>query len=217
MQTLTTQLLANGLTDRVLSEGQLRRLLSGSDQRRYHLVNRATEAGELLRLRRGRYVVASGLRRRPVHPFALAQAFVAGSFVSFESALSYHGWIPEAVRTIASVSPRRKSSANQHDVFGSFSFHPLALQPGSFLMQVERIQLDGQTALVARPLRALMDLICLRKREWQGMRWLVDGLRIDADLLQTISGEQIRELLGVYSQRRVHVFLARLGEALGDD
>ena len=61
------------------TERQLARLLDGTPQRRYNLVNRALHDGELLRLRRGRYLLASGLAQRKLHPFVLAQALRPGS------------------------------------------------------------------------------------------------------------------------------------------
>lgn len=217
MQTLTQEVVKQGLSERTLSELQLARLIKGSDQRRYHLVNRALAAGELVRLRRGRYVLASSLREQPANPYALAQAFAAGSYVSFETALAHHGWIPEAVRTIASATPGRKSNSLDHAVFGSYSFHPLALQPGSFMVLVERLQFAGQTALMAQPVRALVDLVCLRKQPWQGLDWLIEGLRIDTDSLRTITSAQIRALREVYSQRRMQDFLTGLAKELGCD
>lgn len=162
MQTLTHHIISSGLANRVLRDSQLARLLEGSPQRRYSLVNRALKAGELVQLLRGRYVLAQSLREYPAHPFALAQAFLPGSYVSFESSLAHAGWIPEAVRTVASVTPARKSYSYEHPLFGSFSFHPLAIHPGFFLALVGREQHNGQTMLVAQPCRALIDLICLR-------------------------------------------------------
>lgn len=217
MQTLTKTLIDAGLANRVLSESQLRRVVAGSPQRRYHLVNRAMAADELVRLRRGTYVLARGFRDFPAHPFALAQAFDAGSYVSFETALAHYGWIPEAVRSVASVSPGRKSSAHDHAVFGGFTFHPLAVDLGYFLVGVERLVLGGQVALVARPARALMDLVCLRKQEWQGLAWLIEGLRIDLDQLRTITSADIRALGEVYRHKRMHAFLHNLARELGND
>ncbi len=137
--------------------------------------------------------------------------------MSFETALAYHGWIPEAVRTVASVTPGRKSSEYQHAQFGSFSFHPLAVEPSGFLLMVERVELSGQFALVARPLRALMDLVCLRKQAWQGIDWLIDGVRVDADVLRDVNGDELRALRHVYRQRRVQAFLKSLSGELGHD
>lgn len=217
MQTLTQEILDRNLTNRVLYDTQLARLLDGTPQRRHHLVNRAMKAGELVRVRRGVYVLNAKLRQQPAHPFALAQALVPGSYVSFETALSHHGWIPEAVRTTASVTPRTKSDSLDHPLLGSFSFHPLAYQPGYFLELVSREQLEGQTVLVAKPIRALMDLVCLRKVEWLGLDWLTDGLRIDYEYLRRITNADIRTLEQVYTQKRVKSFLHSLARELGND
>jgi predicted transcriptional regulator of viral defense system len=217
MQTLTQELVRHGLANRLFTEAELRWLLKGSAQRRHHLVNRAMKAGELLRLRRGHYLVSSDYRDYPPHPFSLAQAFVPGSYVSFETALAHHGWIPEAVRVTASVTPRRKSVATEHPVFGSFSFHPLAIQQGYFLEQVERLHIEQQSMLVAKPFRALMDLVCLRKADWQGIDWLVEGFRIDSDTVRGITRTDIHALDGVYKQKRVENFLQSLAAELNHD
>jgi predicted transcriptional regulator of viral defense system len=217
MQTLTQQLIDLGLKNRVLTDSQLARIVGGSPQRRYGLVNRAMKAGELLRLTRGRYLLTDRFRDYPSHPFALVQAFVPGSYVSFETALAHHGWIPEAVYSTASVTPSRKSLDYTHPVFGRFSFHPLAIQAGYFLELVERVQITEQTMLVAEPFRALMDLVCLRKVEWQGMEGLTEGLRIDDEYFRNITSEDIRTLELVYKQKRVKAFLTSLARELGND
>ena len=217
MQSLTERLIELELANRVLSDTQLARVVGGSPQRRYGLVNRAMKAGELLRLTRGSYLLAEQFHDYPGHPFALAQAFVPGSYVSFETALAHHGWIPEAVYTTASVTPDRKSLDYEHPVFGHFSFHPLAIQTGYFLELVEHMQIAQQSLLVAEPFRALMDLVCLRKVEWQGLEWLTEGLRIDDETLRHIARADIKTLALVYKQKRVKVFLTSLARELGND
>lgn len=217
MQTLTRTLIDHGLQEKVLADTQLSRLIEGTPQRWHHLVDRAVKAGELVRLRRGRYVMARRFRARPAHPFALAQAFVPGCYVSFETALAHHGWIPEAVHTTACATPGRKSSTIVHPIHGSFSFSPLALKKGHFLEMVERLELGGQAALVALPLRALMDLVCLRKQEWQGLDWLVEGLRIDFEHLRGVTGADIRVLQSTYKTARMLAFLTAFSRELGND
>ena len=207
MQTLTEHLISLGLANRVITDSQLSRLLEGGAQRRYGLVNRAIKAGELLRLRRGCYLLAERFRDYPGHPFALAQFFVPGSYVSFETALSHHGWIPEAVYTTVSVTPARKSLEYEHETFGRFSFYPLAINPGYFLELVERKQITEQALLEAEPFRALMDLVCLRKTEWLGMEWLQESLRIDYEYLRQVTNADIRTLQLVYRHKRVALFL----------
>src|SRR5262249_13010590 len=144
-------------------------------------------------------------------------AIEPGSYVSFETALSHHGWIPERVRVTASVVPGRKSLQLDHAVLGAFTFHPLALHRTHFLELVEREQPDGQTALVAAPLRALIDLVPLRKIAWTSLAWLTDSLRIERDMLEGISRKQIRTLGAVYKQKRPNQFLGELTKELGLD
>ena len=217
MQTLINELAQRGLANRVVTDSQLARVLTGSDQRRYHLVNRAMKAGELHRLKRGLYLIDARFRDYPAHPFALAQAFVPASYVSFETALAHHGWIPEAVRTVASVTPGAKSFEYESKVFGRFTFQPLATEPGHFLELVDHVQVDQQAALVAQPARALLDLVCERKVEWQGMKWIIEGLRIETESLRKITSADVRTLALTYKQKRVKDFLNSLAKELGHD
>jgi hypothetical protein len=217
VQTLTETLIEQGLTERVLSERQLERAIGGTPTRRYGLVNRALRAQELIRIRRGLYMLPPKYRAEPPHPFAVAQALEPGSYVSFETALSNHGWIPEGVRVTACVVPGRKSSQLDHPLLGGYTFHPLALHKEHFLELIERRQFGSQTAWVARPLRALMDLVTLRKLDWQGLAWLNDSMRIDPQLLRKVTRTQMQTLSRAYKQQRPNNFLGALAKELGLD
>lgn len=216
MQTLTQVLLEQGWDRRILDDAQLARLLGGSDARRYGLVNRALQAGELLRLKRGLYVMTPHFRQTLPHPFVVAQALLPASYVSFEAALAWHGWIPEAVYATTSVTPGRKSLSYEVQDYGQFVFHPLALASGYFLSGVQRVELEGQHCLLASPLRALLDLACLRKLAWQGLPALLEGMRLDEDELYNVPHAEIEQLRPVYKHQRVRDYLEALVDALGD-
>ncbi len=217
MQTLTNMLVRQGLANRFLSVSQVRRLAGQGSQRRYGLVNRAIKAGELLRLQRGLYVLADRYREAPCHPFAVAQALVPGSYVSLETALTFHGWIPEHTVTTSCLVPGRKSRTYEHERMGRYTFHPLAYRQGFFLELVGRYRIGGQTMLVADPLRALLDLVCLRKAPWQGIAWLTEGLRIEPDVLRGVPADDFRVLAQVYKHKRVRFFLTALCRELDID
>jgi hypothetical protein len=210
MSILVQQVSAGGLADRIFSERQLGALLGGGNARRYGLVNRALKDGSLIRVKRGTYALGRQYRSDPVHPFALAQSLVPGSYISFESALAHHGWIPEAVFVTASVSPGRKTLHFETRDFGSFSFHPLAIEDYRFLTGVDRVTLNKLTAFVAQPLRALMDLVALRKERWSGLDWLTSGMRIDEELLFSLRRKDFAALRPVYKHKAVTVFLNAL-------
>ncbi len=217
MNTLTNKIIEQGLANRILKVSQLKRLVTGSAQRRYSLVNRAIKTGELSRFQRGLYMLNERFRDYPCHPFVLAQAIEPGSYISFETALAYHGWIPEAVFTTASVIPGRKSQQFEHEKMGIFNFQSLAVQREYFLELVNRYKINGQTMLVAKPCRALMDLVCLKKLSWEGMDWLLEGLRIDSESLAAITGNDITILKLIYKHKRVKSYLSYLSRELGLD
>jgi hypothetical protein len=210
MSSLAQQVSASALRDRVFNDRQLSEMLGGGDARRYGLVNRAIKDGSLIRLKRGVYALAPAYRSAPMHPFAVAQALLPGSYISFESALTYHRWIPEAVLVTASVTPGRKTLEIPATEFGPFKYHPLAIADYCFLSGVERVTFDKLTAFVAKPLRALMDLVALRKVEWSGLDWLTSGMRIDDDLLLALTETDFAAVKSVYKHRAVNAFLAEL-------
>jgi len=209
MSALISQITSAGYADRILTDQQIGRILGGSDDRRYGQVKRALQSGALVRIKRGLYVLAEQYRENPLHPFALAQALVAGSYVSMETALAFHGWIPEAVYTTVSVTPGRKSQVIDHPNFGHFEFNPLALHKSGFLAGVQRHVISDQAVLVASPLRALMDLVAFRKHEWEGIAWLENGMRIDRPHLLQIRSKDFPDLRGVYKHKGVNKFLSR--------
>ena len=212
MQRLTEELIQAGWAGRVLVQTQLARLLDGTPQRRYNLVNRALRHGELLRLRRGLYLLAPGREGRTPHPFVLAQALQPGSYVSFETALSFHGWIPESAPVTLSVVPGRRRLELDPAGLGLFRFVPLALRKGHFLEAVDRVGFAGQTALVAQPLRALADLICLRKPEAGSVAPLIGSMRIDAERLMRTRPAAWRALECIYAHKRTVIAIRELKE-----
>ncbi len=214
MSSLAQQISAAGLGDRIFSERQLGETLGGGNARRYGLVNRALKDGSLIRIKRGTYTLATSYRSVAVHPFAVAQALLPGSYISFESALAYHGWIPEAVFVTTSVTPGRKTLEFPATEFGPFKYHPLAIADYRFLNGVERVTFDTLTAFVAQPLRALIDLVALRKLRWSGLDWLTSGMRIDDEVLLALSRKDFAAVRPAHKHKAVNSFLAELEDAV---
>ena len=215
MTPLVDQIIANGQANNVLNDRQMARVLGGTDARRYGQVNRALKAGELVRVKRGLYILADKFRDDPVHPFALAQQLLPASYVSGESALSFYGWIPESVHTVLSMTAKGKSLSYEHDTLGKFEFRRMTVKPGYFLQSVARHELQHQVALIAEPLRALLDLVYLRKLPWQGLDFLVSGLRIEEEQLRTVNRLDVTRLLDIYKGNREQEFIENLQRSLG--
>jgi len=78
--------------------------VGGSPNRQFGLLRRALKAGEVVRIHRGLYCLATKYLRQKIDPLVLSQRIYGPSYISLETALSHHGWIPEAVYAITSVS-----------------------------------------------------------------------------------------------------------------
>ncbi len=78
----------------------LKNLIPSTDNRRFGLVKRWIKKGEIIQLKQGIYLLVEKNRKRGVNLFQIAQILYEPSYISLESALSYHGWIPEAVLSI---------------------------------------------------------------------------------------------------------------------
>lgn len=123
----------------------------------FRQLSRWVKGGQIVQLRRGLYALAPPLRRREPHPFLIANALERGSYVSLQSALAFHGLIPEAVPTTTSVGPVRPGSFE--NPFGRFVFHHLR---ADLCQGYRRLEVaPGQWCRVAEPEKALVDLLYL--------------------------------------------------------
>jgi hypothetical protein len=91
------------------------------------------------------------------HPFLVANRLQRGSYVSAQSALAFHGIIPEYVPVATSVGPGRPETVQ--NLLGAFQFNHLARQLLFGYSQIEVA--TRQLAFVASPEKALLDLIHL--------------------------------------------------------
>ena len=203
MQTLTETLINGGLGGRVFGDRQVARLLSGTAQRRYNLVNRAIHAGELVRLVRGRYILRPDVSGARPHAFVVAQAIRPGSFVSFQSALAWRDCIPESVRVHDSVVPGGRKAEFSVPLYGDFRFIPVSVRPGQGLAGVTRHTLAGGIAFIAAPVRALLDLLCLRRLPADDIEKFLCGLRLSNECLGQINPEEVSRFRDVYRYRRM--------------
>jgi predicted transcriptional regulator of viral defense system len=141
-------------------------------------LSRWVKARKILQLRRGLYALAEPFRKQTPHPYCVANALCTPSYVSLQSALSLHGLIPETVFTITSVTTSRPGKFATP--LGNHLFRHVQKD---FFCGYSALGLpEDQTAFVAEPEKALLDLIYLTphadKPEW------LDALRLqNLDLL----------------------------------
>ena len=216
MNTLVHQIHEHGLTNRIFTSRQLSDIFEGNQSRRNRLVSHALKAGVLVRLKRGVYCLSTSITGAEFlpHPFGVAQVMDMQSYISFETALRFHNWIPEAVYTHCSVTPKPKSFRYLHNVLGWFSFQPLAVNKNDFLKGVSHYQFGEQSALVADPLRAVMDIVERQKQVWTDIDYIEEGLRIEDEDFLKLRRKDFAMLKNVYKHRKAVNFLENFEVAL---
>jgi len=198
---------------------ELSQWVGGTSNRQFALLKRALKSGEVIRIHRGLYCLATKYLRRKPDPLVFAQLIHGPSYISLETALSYHGWIPEAVYAITSASMDR---AREFETpFGHFSFTRIPQKV--FYTEVTRIEKQdgnepgfhaGESFLIASPLKALADYVYAYKADWTSAGPVIESLRVDENSLAGINSETIGLLIDNYSSRRVQRFLKGLRKDL---
>jgi len=143
--------------------------------------------GILNTLKRGVYILGSNISDEPTpEPFLVANHLLGPSYVSLDTALSYHGLIPERVFEITSVT--LKAARSFKTPMGLFSYTRLSTPYYAF--GIRSVQLaEQQYAMVASAEKALCDKIAstpgtIIRSVRAAADYLLENLRIDEDRLK---------------------------------
>ncbi len=181
-----------------ISGTELYTILNKTDDARHAMIKRAIQEGYLIPLRRDFYLIKNA-KAPLLNAFEVAALMYGPSYVSFESALSYHGWIPEAVRSVTSASVKRAKEYTTP--IGIFSYEHIPV--GAFSFGVQQHRQDTWTLLIAAPIKALADMIYARKRIWKTVDELYEDLRIEPESFQEADRQLLAMLIEHYPSPRV--------------
>ena len=165
---------------------QLLRSLLKDYRRPNDKIHELISAGILEPVKKGLYLPTEKISKNRTEPFLLANHMLGPSYVSFDSALSYYGLIPERIFEISSATT--KASRQFHTSTGTFSFIRMPLPYYSFGIRQVEVG-ENQNALIASPEKALFDKIIntaglkLRSKIAAG-EYLLENLRMDEDQLK---------------------------------
>ena len=142
--------------------------------------------GQLIRLKRGLYVVSSEVSGKPVNACLCANHIYGPSYVSQQWALRWYGLIPERVYTMTSVTTKRTRMFENS--LGRFTYEQV--KPEYFAIGVNSIEEDDITFMMASREKALCDLILhdtyLPQQSVKGLwQYLEEDIRFDVDELAT--------------------------------
>ena len=204
-----TQKIIEYLPSGVYSVQDITALETGGDNKRYALVKRAIASGDLVHIRRGLYSLAPVFQKKRLNPYCVAQHIYGPSYISLESALRWHNWIPEAVYSITSVS--FKNSKDFDTPLGYFSYRRI---PQNVFYAGVNHQTDATDAtdrtgtmfLMATPLKALADYVYIHKRNWHGIKPVIESLRVEPEEFEHLTAEEFDVITENYNSQRVKHF-----------
>lgn len=200
---IVTEKVLDNLEQDIFTDRDIGVLFSGTDASRYGLMKRALKSGEIIRLRRGIYCLSKKHQRRGINLYSLSQQLYGPSYISLESALSYHGWIPEGVFSTTCVC--MKKSLLFKTPLGSFDYSHIPSVV--FYEGVARIEEQNDAYFMAHPWKALCDYVYIYKKQWRSIDPLIKSLRIDQQKIQQAKEQELLILRKNIKNRNVHRFI----------
>jgi predicted transcriptional regulator of viral defense system len=133
-------------------------LAAGEDLAQIRLqLARWVKDGRVIKIHKGLYTIAQPYRKITPAAFSIANALKSPSYISLQSALAWHGLIPEFVPAVTGVTTARPQTLSTP--VGRFEFRHIQTD---LFWGFQKIELpDKQDAFVATPEKALLDLVHL--------------------------------------------------------
>lgn len=160
-------------------------------------INALKSEGFLSSVKKGFYIAGPKLYAGRPENALLANHLLGPSYVSLDTALSFHGMIPERVYAITSVTT--KTSREFDTPIGLFTYVHLPLPYYAFGINIVKLT-NEQCAMIASPEKALCDKIIstsglVIRSETTAGRYLIDDLRMDEDVLKRFNTQMMNDWL----------------------
>jgi len=172
-------------------------------------LGRWVKAGKVYQLRRGLYALAPPYQQTKPHPFLVANQLVRPSYTSLQSALAYYGLIPEYVPVTTSVTSYRPQELSTP--LGEFQFKRVK-KDRFFAFNLEDLG-GGQSAYLAEPEKALLDLVYLRP----GGETLSYLRSLRLQNLEVIDRSRLNEIALQFSSPKINRATDNINQIMGED
>lgn len=160
-------------------------------------ISNLKKKGDLIRLKKGIYVVSPKIHNQPISNELIANHLYGPSYISLETALSFHSLIPERVHTIRSMTFKR--SRKFSNPLGNYEY--ISAPKKYFKIGIQQNIINNEYAfLIASPEKALCDIIVatprLRIQSVKAMqKYLEEDMRIDFSVIEQINIEIIEQCI----------------------
>lgn len=180
--------------------------IGGTRHSSFSKIKRAVQNGLLIRLKKEFYVINRESNPQKVDLFEISGVLYGPSYVSFQSALSYHQWIPETVCVVTLATSKRRVNIETEIAQFDYRHIPMEVFPIGVAASKERTE----HFLIAHPWKALADIIYVQKKFWKNLNQLSTDMKIDMELLQNSNLEFLEALTNLYPSKRVQTILRKI-------
>lgn len=167
-------------------------------------ITRMIKENEIIQVKRGIFLEKND---REYSLLSLSSMIYGPSYVSFQSALSYYGLIPEKTSSVTCASFNKNKNKSYETPVGSFYYYyiPTRVYPYDILIREE----NDQNYLIASQEKALSDSL-YKVRDIENFAQLEDLLfedwRLEPDDLKNLDMESLSFLLPLYESKVCSLF-----------
>lgn len=176
-------------------------------------ITRLLKNGDLIRVKKGLYVLGESYRRQLVSLEVLANLIYGPSYLSLEYALSFYGLIPERVECLTSMTTQKNKLFKTP--LGNFSYQHIA----SYKYHEGLVQLSQDSKryfIIASQEKAIADVLDQQKsllsRE-NVLEFLLENLRIEEFRLKELNLKKLTKLAKIYNRPSLWLLVEWLKEA----
>ena len=182
-----------------ITSTELKPIMKGSSDSLFSLLKRGVKDGSLIRLKRDFYLI----QNKSIETFEIASLLYGPSYISLESALSFHGSIPESVPIVNSACSKRTKKYETYLGIFAYNYIPISIFHVGVAPPLKDALENNSSFLVAAPWKAIADYIYLKKKTWPNIIALGNDLRIEIDQLQYSDLKLLEKLAKFYPSKRV--------------
>ena len=177
----------------------------------YNKIRNEENKKNLIKIRRGLYETNPS-----ANPLTLANAILSPSYISFETALSYYGMIPERVYAIKSATFMKNKKKEFSNQFGLFLY--CDINKNAYPYDICQIEIENVKVAIASKEKALIDMISILSprnniKELEDL--IFNDLRIDEVIFDELDKKKMIELCDLYCNKSIKI-LKRYLEAKYD-
>ncbi len=169
-------------------------------------INIMLKSGELIRIKKGLYVLGDNYRDEPICLEFLANLIYGPSYISQEYALQYYGMIPERVDIVTSMTCKRLKLFKTP--VGTFQYAYLNLERFNVGIDWQTFRSDMRL-LIASPEKAIVDTLIQYPTitTMKDMsKHLIENLRIDESALKNLDLNRLEKISDHYHNAQVKLF-----------